>query len=236
MIRIIFFLFVLFQTCSILAQEDVDQLKQQHPAVAKVLFDQGNSIPVKSLSYSDVPKYLDFRGTLLQALSWTDNRENLLLLTASGHFVKQNQEAGSDEYERTDQSELYVYLFQKQENNPFELQWRVFDFNECFGVDWYTGFIPKSITITDIDKDGESEISLPYVLICRGGMDPGTMKIICYEGDSKYALRGETMICMEENSYGGAFKPSENLGGQAALMKHLKGLWDRHKCEIGRFY
>ena len=47
---------------------------------------------------------------------------------------------------------------------------------------------------------GVAEISIPYVSICRGGMDPGVMKIIMYEGSTKYALRGSTMLmCKSEH-------------------------------------
>ena len=113
----------------------------------------------------------------------------------------------------------------------------MYDYTKCFGVDWFTGFVPKATTITDLDNDGIAEISLPYVLICRGGMDPGEMKIIMYEGSTKYALRGSTMLmCKSEHSYGGEYKPSDNLKSNKAFMEFLKKHWDRNKCEERKYY
>ena len=137
-----------------------------------------------------------------------------------------------------DKSELYAYLFRRQNSkNQFKRIWKVYDFNDCFGVDWFTGFIPKGTTITDIDKNGITEITMPYVLICRGGMDPGTMKIIMYEDITKYALRGSTMVtCIKENITEGRFKPSKNLLTNNVFFEFLTKRWDIHKCEKGRFY
>ena len=103
-------------------------------------------------------------------------------------------------------------------------------------MDWFTGFVPKATTITDLDNDGIAEISLPYVSICRGGMDPGDMKIIMYEGSTKYALRGSTMLmCKAEHPFGGEYKPSDNLKSNKTFMVFLNNHWDRNKCEEGKY-
>lgn len=209
-------------------------LEQLQAEVRMPLLDIDNSLEVTSKSYSAIPNYLNFRGTLVEAVSWSDALgENLLILSVTGHYINKNYYEEEDEYDETDQSELYAYLFQRQNDEKFQLKWRIFDSNECFGVDWSTYFIPKAVTITDIDNNGISEVSIPYVLICRGGMDPGTMKIIAYEDSTKYALRGETMICFE-NSYGGKFKPSENLKENPKFKQLLEKVWDNHKCENNR--
>ena len=81
-----------------------------------------------------------------------------------------------------------------------------------------------------------TEITIPYVSICRGGMDPGTMKIIMYEGSTKYALRGSTMLlCESENSYGGEFTESENLKANQLFSNFLMEHWNRNKCENGKY-
>jgi len=161
-----------------------------------------------------------------------------LIQTVTGHFFWKDYDKDSTEYMLQDKSELYAYLFQKKKGEEtFNRIWKVYDYTECFGVDWFTGFIPKATTITDIDKDGISEISMPYVLICRGGMDPGTMKIIMYEGNTKYALRGTTKVaCIEENKEEGLFNPSDNLSTNTTFLNFLTKRWDLHKCENRRFY
>src|SRR5690606_9917507 len=186
--RIIFFIFTLFFTSHLFAQSEKtkDRFRQLKPDLWLNIWDKENSdtkMNIDTLSYDDIPKYLEFRGTVVEALRWKDNAsEKILVQTVTGQFNWKDYEENSKEYMIQDKSELYVYLFeQKQNDNKFNFSWKIYDYTECFGVDWFTGFIPKATTITDLDKDGITEITIPYVLICRGGMDPGVMKIIMYE-------------------------------------------------------
>lgn len=78
---------------------------------------------------------------------------------------------------------------------------------------------------------------MPYVSICRGGVDPGVMKIIMYEGSTKYDLRGSTVpICESENTHEGEYKPSTNLKSNKPFMEFLQNHWNRNKCEEGKYY
>lgn len=198
------------------------------------------SLKVDTIGYDDIPKYLDFRGTVVEALKWTDKLgDNILVLSVTGWFPwKDYDKEDSTIYMLQDKWELYAYLFRKGANEVnFRRAWKVYDYNECFGVDWFAGFIPNATTITDLDDDGIAEVSMPYVLICRGGVDPGTMKIIMYEGNEKYALRGETLImCDTEFPYGGKYVQSENLTKEKDFKNFLIQRWNRYKCENGRFY
>ena len=223
-------------------EEHKEKFRQLEPDIWLSIWNKENSsqsIQIDTLSYDDIPKTLDFRGTVVEALKWTDsNGENILIQTVTGHFNWKDYDKNSTDYMIQDKSELYAYLFQKSNSDDdYKRKWRVYDYTECFGVDWFTGFIQKATTITDLDNDGIAEISLPYVLICRGGMDPGIMKIIMYEGSTKYALRGSTMImCETENPYGGEYNPSENLKNNKTFLDFLSNHWDRNKCEEGRYY
>jgi len=211
------------------------------PDVWLGIWDKENSnksIKIDTLSYDEIPKYLDFRGTVVEAIKWTDSLgENILIQSVTGHFTWKDYDDNSTDYMLQDKSELYAYLFQKNKNeSTYKKTWKVYDYTKCYGVDWFTGFIPKATTITDLDNNGVSEISLPYVLICRGGMDPGIMKIIMYEGNSKYALRGSTMICKAPPYYGGEYKPSDNLKTKDLFKDYLIKRWNAHKCENDKFY
>tara|TARA_B110000902_G_scaffold186736_1_gene211320 strand:- start:293 stop:1042 length:750 start_codon:yes stop_codon:yes gene_type:complete len=227
---------------SVNAQTHKEKFRELEPDVWLGIWDIENSehsFKIDSISYDEIPKYLDFRGTVVEAIKWTDSiGENILIQSVTGQFNWKDYLQDSSEYMLQDKSELYAYLFQKKKGEKtFSRLWKIYDYGECFGVDWFTGFIPRATTITDIDKDGVSEISLPYVLICRGGMDPGIMKIIMYEGQTKYALRGSTMIfCKGEHTYGGEYKASENLKGNKIFNDFLIKRWDFHKCENERFY
>lgn len=206
------------------------------------IYDAANSdktFKVYRLGYDEIPKYIEFRGTLLQASRWKDIQgEKILIQSVSGHFDWYDYTEDSTDFMVQDKSELYAYLFEKKKGSKrFDLSWKMYDYNECFGVDWFTGFIPQATTITDVDKDGITEISMPYVLICRGGMDPGTMKIIMYEGKEKYALRGATkLMCKSEHPYGGENKPSENLKTKTDFSNFMQARWEAQVCENERFY
>ena len=216
--------------------------RQLEPDVWLGIWDSKNSsksIKIDTLSYDEIPKYLDFRGTVVEAIKWTDSLgENILIQSVTGHFTWKDYDKDSTDYMIQDKSELYAYLFQKKKNETtFSRAWKIYDYTECFGVDWFTGFIPKATTVTDLNNDGVSEICLPYVSICRGGMDPGTMKIIMYEGNTKFALRGSTMLmCGSEHPYGGEFTPSENLKENKTFMDFLTKRWNSNRCEEGKYY
>lgn len=162
-----------------------------------------------------------------------------MIQTQTGWFPWEDyDDADSTTYMMQDKWEIYAYLFLKKEGEShYNKLWRVYDYNECFGVDWFAGFIPKATTITDIDKDGVAEVTMPYVLVCRGGVDPATMKIIMYEGTTKYAVRGETAICLDGfDTYGGNYTLSEELDQKNDFKEFLILRWETHKCEEERFY
>tara|TARA_B100000963_G_C22423917_1_gene578930 strand:- start:64 stop:795 length:732 start_codon:yes stop_codon:yes gene_type:complete len=239
---IIIFFLIISQLSFGQTVEHKEKFRELEPDIWMGIWDKENSsksIQVDTLSYDEIPKTLDFRGTVVEALKWTDsNGENILIQTVTGHFAWKDYDKDSTDYMIQDKSELYANLFQKSKSdNNYKRKWKVYDYTECFGVDWFTGFVKRATTITDLDNDGVAEISMPYVSICRGGMDPGVMKIIMYEGSTKYALRGSTMLmCKSEHPYGGEYKTSEKLKVNKTFMDFLKKHWDRNKCEEGKYY
>lgn len=85
--------------------------------------------------------------------------------------------------------------------------WRAKDFVENCEFDATLEVIEGSIRLTDLDADGEPEVSFLYKLGCRSDVSPLTAKFLMYEGTTKYALRGETKERVGENEYaGGDFK------------------------------
>ncbi len=84
--------------------------------------------------------------------------------------------------------------------------WRAKDFVKDCEFDLTLQVIEGSIKVTDLDDDGEPEVSFLYKLACRSDVSPLTAKLLFYEGTKKYALRGETRERVGETEYaGGAF-------------------------------
>jgi hypothetical protein len=189
---------------------------------------------VDTIGYDEIPRDLEFRGILVEALKWDDILgTNILVLTQTGAFnIKENS---TDNYSQ-EKAELSAYLFRKGKKGEYIRKWKIHDYAENFGVDMYVGFVKRSITISDVDKDGVSEVSIPYQLIVRGGMDPGEFKIIMYENSDKYAVRGSTAICYEDENgdkliYGGEYVIGDKLKANKPFSEFLKERWEVHKCE-----
>jgi hypothetical protein len=55
-----------------------------------------------------------------------------------------------------------------------------------------------SLQVTDLDKDGTSEVSFGYIATCQSDVSPSTMKWLMYEGATKYAVRGTTRVVIDD--------------------------------------
>ncbi|MFT3706857.1 MAG: hypothetical protein QM817_04240 [Archangium sp.] len=85
--------------------------------------------------------------------------------------------------------------------------WRAKDFVEKCEFDLALDFVDGSIEVTDLDDDGEAEISFLYKLGCRSDVSPLGTKLLMYEGATKYALRGDSRERVGEKEFmGGQFK------------------------------
>ncbi len=85
--------------------------------------------------------------------------------------------------------------------------WRARDFVQQCEFDLSLEVLEGSIRLTDLDDDGEPEISFLYRLGCRSDVSPLTVKLLLYEGSTKYALRGESRERVGEHELaGGDFK------------------------------
>ncbi|QKX07043.1 hypothetical protein HN014_19705 [Aquimarina sp. TRL1] len=218
-------------------QEDMLQPYLHIPILDEVHSE--SSLKLKKIGYDEIPLHIEFRGTLLEAVAWEDKEgAHILLFSKTGTFAyKAYEDISKTRYTFQDKAALYVYMFTKTKgDDTYKRQWRVYDYAKNYGVDMYVGFIKKATTITDVDQDGTVEVSIPYRLIVRGGIDPGVMKIIVYEGTNKYALRGETAICLtkkkqETQEFGGTFKADKKIQQHKKLFKFLTERWEQHKCE-----
>lgn len=237
------FLILLFFSIFIYGKNDKPEVKsnQIEPANWLKILDRSNSdkrLNSSTLNYYQIPNDVDFRGIVVEAVQWKDKEgEKILIQSVTGQYEAKEYSKDSINYTMQDRSELLAYLFLKKSNDTeYTKMWKFSAINNCFGFDWYTGFIPEATTITDLDDDGISEITFPYVLICHSKTDVGEMHIVMYEGRDKYEVSGNTMInCNSSNPDYGIFTKNNNLNYRPVFSDYLKKRWNLHQCERNRF-
>jgi hypothetical protein len=154
-----------------------------------------------------LPKEIRYKGKVVAGARWLDRYgENLLLLCQTGPLKSPRQELGGD---GAVDAHLYGYHYVKDKNH-YTLLWKLYDYTDFCQFDITAVFIPKSLTITDLDGNGIAESTFLYRLGCRSDIHPLQLKLILHEGKAKYALRGETLVNVGAPPGGG---PNRRVGG-----------------------
>ncbi|HEX2201888.1 MAG TPA: hypothetical protein VHG91_01250 [Longimicrobium sp.] len=143
-------------------------------------------IAVRRLSAREVPAGVERRGTIEAARRWRDRSgDNLLVLTRTA----ETQGPPNEYAEPSRQREIYVYHYVR-DGAGYRLLWRTVDHVRGCDFDLTLSFVPGSLQVTDVDRDGLAETSYAYRLACRSDVSPAALKLILHEGATKYAVRG----------------------------------------------
>ena len=149
-----------------------------------------------------LPPEVSFKGRLVAGVRWLDNHgENIIILSKFGPFPSKKGSSIPDEEGMDAEVHGYHYLKTK---GKFALLWKMFDFVRGCPFDLDLNFLPTSLIITDLDKNGIAESTFLYKLACRSDVSPAVLKLIMHEGQKKYAIRGETVVTVG---------PNEKMGG-----------------------
>lgn len=108
------------------------------------------------------------------------------------------------------------------------------DFVQRCEFDLALEVLEDAIRLTDLDDDGEPEVSFIYTLGCRSDVSPLTAKLLLYEGSTKYALRGETREQVGEAEFvGGEFKADPAFEqGPRPFFEFAEQQWRRQVVEV----
>lgn len=94
-------------------------------------------------------------------------------------------------------------------------------------------FFTSAVTITDLNADGRSEVTIPYRLFCSSSIDYSTVKVILREGDTKLAVRGELKMYQHDGKPAIQGKKQYDNAllqpAYSAYKKHLDAVWARIK-------
>ena len=154
-------------------------------------------------------------GDIIKTLPFRDRSgENTLILSSQ-------KTCGGD---GTCGRKIFAYRFLKGADGAARRLWRVYDFEEASEFDLLAAFYMNRVAITDLDKNGTSEVWLPYALGCLSDPSQHPMKIIMYEGTQKYAMRGLSRALGGPAGDGGTMDAALR-SGPAVFRSYAQKLW-----------
>ena len=131
------------------------------------------------------------QGRTVHAVRWRDRLgDHTLLLGESGELPSEQAEVDPDSYmHNARDASVYAYEYLEVAGKATRV-WKLEDHERGCAYDLMAEFVPGSVTITDLDADGEAEVTFQYTLQCTSDVSPATRKLILREGKDKYAIRG----------------------------------------------
>jgi hypothetical protein len=188
-------------------------------------------ISVNQLDLTSLPKGITYEGKILTAVCWFDTLgNNIVILTETGIHRSNKFKHEND----GEDAELFAYHFIVKDDIALQT-WRIYDFISDCPVDLEVSFIENSFQVTDLNHDGVGEIWIMYKTVCHGDVSPSVMKIIMYQKQQKYALRGQNKVFVgsDENGTkqyeGGEYKFDKAFeSGPKEFLEFAKILWDKN--------
>jgi hypothetical protein len=208
--------------------------------VSLTVFGQGQ-ISVKQLDLTKLPDGLRYSGKIKTAVRWTDKSgDNIVLTTETGETI--SKIVPSEDYsEDFRDAALYAYRYIVVKDSTF-LTWTVNDFIKECPLDIKANFVKNTFQITDLNNDGVAEVWLMYKTACHGDVSPCDMKIIMYQGQQKFAIRGQNKVVFRGTDdkgtklyAGGDYKYDKAFAeGPKEFLEFAKKLWDKNIMQTWR--
>ena len=173
-------------------------------------------------------------GSIKQFLRWTDHLgDNYLILTVTDEIksVAKKSKYGEDCKGDCVDKELYAYHFTGKDS----LVWKLADFEKACNYDNIAEFRKGATKITDLDNNGIAEIWIMYSTACTSDVSPRTLKLIMYQGNKKYAIRGTSQPAKNriDEKYGGKYNPDKEFESLPQSFKDFaKNLWDKYLYDV----
>lgn len=180
------------------------------------------------LDKNSILKSIQYKGNIVEAVRWTDNTgDNIVILTAT--YKTQSKRAPDDSYR---DGALYAYHYLVSGDSTKQT-WKVYDNVKGCPFDMFLYFLDKTFSVTDLNKDGKAEVWIMYKVSCQGDVSPIPMKIIMYQDNKKFAVRGTTKVKVSATDYmGGEYSFDEAFkNAPAEFRQYAEKLWKEHKVE-----
>ncbi|MDM1556765.1 hypothetical protein PYS58_11045 [Chryseobacterium indologenes] len=220
--------FLLFLSCKNEKKDSTAEPKV--PEINRV--EKTDSLVTTRIDSSQVPKALKYKGNFKDGFQWKDkNGEYIVITSETGVYLNKNfhhENDGSD-------AEVFAQCYSLGNN---QLVWKVNDFIKDCMVDIDAAFKKNSLQVTDLDRNGIAEIWMMYEIACKGDVSPSDLKVIMYEGNQKFAMRGESKIRtgMEDHGKpvfeGGSYTFDKAFKeGPKAFREYAEKLWNKNMGE-----
>ena len=145
-------------------------------------------LPLLEFDGSQLPDDIQYKGDIVMGERWNDQMgENFLILTETE--TRETDQEG----EPALSANLYGYHFAIN-NGETALLWEIEGAETNCLWDLTLNHIPRSLTITDLDKDGLAESTFLFLRACRSDMSPASLKLHMHEGRESYSLSGKTVL------------------------------------------
>jgi hypothetical protein len=181
-------------------------------------------IDFKRVSFNEIPKFIKYEGKLKNVISWKDiNGEHYIVTSETGIYTPEN----SEDYGSNAEIFAYHYLLK---NDISKKIWKIYDFIKECPVEIEASFLKNTLHITDLDDNGINEVWIMYRKVCHGDVSPLEMKIIMYEGDQKYAIRGHNKVKIASDKYyGGEYRYDlQFMTAPASFRAFGQNLWNEN--------
>lgn len=190
---------------------------------------------IEKIDSTQFPKSVKYEGFIKNAVRWKDKLgDNIVITTETGIYTSKKFK---HEFDDSGDAELFAYHFIAA-NNEVKQTWKIYDYIADCPVDIVASFVKNTFQITDLNKNGIAEVWLMYKTVCHGDVSPSNMKVIMYEGQKKYAMRGENKVQIgsDDNDkasfIGGEFKFDENFKKAPKTFKdYAQNLWNSNVIE-----
>jgi hypothetical protein len=188
----------------------------------------GAEVSANNIGKEDLQReHIAFTGDVVTAMNVQDkNGVHILVLTAVRG--ESRERASHGRVERIDLRASYYSRADGKPSGAWAEKWNIKDGVDCPGLDSEAAFFASRVTVTDLNKDGIAEVTVPYKMFCGGGIDSDTIKIIMRQNGEKFALRGESLVRLPgQEGFGGTYKMDATLSlpGNAAYKQHLLSVW-----------
>lgn len=190
-----------------------------------------NLIVALPIDSTNIPEEISFKGRIDSILKWKDKTGEYIAIRTRTDISESRDEINHFIVKSID---LYSYCFKLDPSTQkYSRTWHIHDFVHNCEFDLKAIYFPRTFQLTDLNHNQIPEIWTMYAISCRSDVSPSEMKIIVYEGNQKYALRGRMKIKIHGESDGGEYVLDKAFQkAHPELIKHAKDLWAEHLYEI----